>query len=282
MIRKIISLPDEDTKLLDLPMHHLGLNEVESEKLIRQGGLFRNKKRMKDPAIFLSGGEVEMYFPHKPIVEYTLNPINIRFEDEHIMLVYKEPGVPACPSPFSDFNCMTWGVEKYLKDQGLPFPVHAVHRLDKPAQGLMFFAKHKEAEKKLHAMFFQKKIRKLYLVVTEAFNPDKTRYWIKDNLEWKGKEQKSSTFIRYIGTRDGFSYLTASPLTGRPHQIRKHFAGYLKPIVGDALYGNYSAEDEMLLCAYQYRFRHPFTGERMKVEFLPAVLKDKFCGLFSR
>ena len=270
MIRKIISIRKENT--LDLKLiiaAEFSIDESGARKMVLQGGVFREKKRLKNPEAVLSGGEVEAFFPHKPIEEYTFAPELIRFEDEHILLVFKEPGVPSCPSPFSDTNCLTWGVEKYLHSKGNHYTVHAVHRLDQPAQGLIFFAKHKEAEKALHKMFLERKVKKVYCAVTQEMIDPPLRLVIKDVVDWRGKVQEARSFIKYLGSRDGMSFFAASPLTGRPHQIRKHFAKYLSPIIGDAQYGGYSSEDELLLCACRYRFRHPLTGEWMDITHVP-------------
>jgi 23S rRNA pseudouridine1911/1915/1917 synthase len=66
---------------------------------------------------------------------------------------------------------------------------------------------------------------------------------------------------------DGYSYLEASPITGRTHQIRVHFASLGHPIVGDAVYGKASKlVSRQFLHAWRLTFRHPVTGEELTFE----------------
>ena len=75
-----------------------------------------------------------------------------------------------------------------------------------------------------------------------------------------------------------FSLLEVELLTGRTHQIRVHLAHAGHPIVGDDKYGDFALNRELkqrlLLHAARLAFRHPVTGESMKLESpLPAEMK---------
>jgi 23S rRNA pseudouridine1911/1915/1917 synthase len=66
---------------------------------------------------------------------------------------------------------------------------------------------------------------------------------------------------------DGVTYLEASPITGRTHQIRVHFASTGHPIVGDVVYGKASTKvARQFLHARRLRLEHPVSGQQMEFE----------------
>jgi len=246
------------------------VTEAEAAALIHQGSVFRAKKRWKEPGPPGPGPGFEVFWPDLPVTEFTLDPARITWQDDHLLIVDKPAGVNTSPSPFSDLDCLTWGVQKFL---GPEFPIHAVHRLDRDTQGLVFFAKNKAAELALHAMFRDRAVRKVYRALTppETFpegGPPQTFYRWRDTLDWRGKVQSAATTAVFTGADgQGRGRWTVLPHTGRPHQIRRHFARYLVPLWGDRAYapGVYGADTGLGLACVAYRFRHPFTGQRVSV-----------------
>lgn len=240
----------------------------EVERLLHQGSVFRDKKRWKDPGPPGPGAEFEVFWPDLPVEEFTLDPSRVVWQDEHLLVVDKPAGVNTGPSPFSDLDCLTGGVQKLL---GPEFPIHAVHRLDRDTQGLIFFAKNKTAELALHRMFRDRAVRKVYRAVTPAdfpAPPKKTVYRWRDTLDYRGKVQTAATTALFSGSDPrGRGLWTVLPHTGRPHQIRRHFARYLAPLWGDRAYapGLYGPEAVLGLACVAYRCRHPVTGEPFEV-----------------
>lgn len=242
---------------------------AEAERLVVQGSVYHEKKRWRDAETPASGTEFEVFWPDLSVEEFTLDPGRVVWQDEHLLVVDKPAGVNSAPSPFSDIDCLTWGVQKYLASG---FAIHAVHRLDRDTQGLIFFAKHKQAELALHQMFRDRAVRKVYQAVTPAFvlsgsAPGPVYRW-SDTLDYRGKVQTASTTALRSGTDDRGRFLwTVLPHTGRPHQIRRHFARYLVPLWGDQAYapGLYAREEELGLSCVAYRFRHPLTGQKLNL-----------------
>jgi 23S rRNA-/tRNA-specific pseudouridylate synthase len=241
---------------------------AEADRLVAQGSVFRNKVRWKDTGAPGAGLDFEVFWPDLTVQEFTLDPNRVVWQDEHLLVVDKPAGVNTAPSPFSDVDCLTWGVQKLL---GGTFPIHAIHRLDRDTQGLIFFAKHKQAELALHAMFRERTVGKVY----RALTPPRDRgplasavYRWRDTLDWRGRVQTAATTALATGTDDrGRGLWTVLPHTGRPHQIRRHFARYLVPLWGDRAYapGVYGPGEELGLACVAYRCRHPMTGERLEV-----------------
>jgi len=245
------------------------VSAAEVAGLLAQGSVYRDKVRWRDPGRVAPGTTFEVFWPDLPLVEFTLDPARIVWQDEHLLVVDKPAGVNSAPSPFSDIDCLTWGVQKYL---GPEFPIHAVHRLDRDTQGLIFFAKHKQAELALHRMFRDRAVRKVYQALTPPFVPPEGAlrrvYLWRDTLDYRGTVQSAATTALWAGIdARGRGLWTVLPHTGRPHQIRRHFARYLVPLWGDRAYapGQYGPDDELGLACVAYRFHHPLTGLRLEV-----------------
>lgn len=247
-----------------------GLPQDRAETLIRQGSVFCRKVRLHDPQFRPepADGELEIFYPELPVTEFTLDPELVVFEDEHILAVDKPAGVNTAPSPFSDRDCLTWGVEKYLGGQ---WPVHAVHRLDRDTGGLVLFAKHKAAEKGLHRLFRSREILKAYQAWTDPFPLDRSHpgfpvwRW-RDQLDFRGKVQTAATTAVFRGqTVEHLFAWIVLPHTGRTHQIRRHFARYLVPLVGDRAYGRKDDRRPLGLRCALLRFVHPVTGVGLEI-----------------
>lgn len=269
---------DSGKTVLDWVMGAYGVDEATASRVILQGSVWLSGKRMKDPCHRPEGGVLLVFFPSRTFPEYTLSPDRILYEDDDMLAIDKVPGIPSCPTPFSDLNCASWGVEKYLRSRGVDHHVHAVHRLDQPVSGVLLFGKHKQAEAALARMFQDRRVKKLYLAGVERLEHPPERLLVDEPVEWKGKWKEARSFIRYYGDEEEFSFFFASPLTGRPHQLRKHFAKRLVPIVGDAQYGRWCREDRLFLACVYIRFPHPVLGKRLEIEARPnpSRLKEYF------
>lgn len=284
-MRRLTFAPEVRVPLVDQLVLRLGtlvgrtVGPDEVVRLLVQGSVFRDKKRWRDPGPPGGGPDIEVFWPDLAVTEFTLDPGRIVWQDEHLLVVDKPAGVNTAPSPFSDTDCLTWGVQKLI---GNGFPIHAVHRLDRDTRGLIFFAKNKPAELGLHAMFRDRAVRKVYQALTPAFvlpggGPPGAVYRWRDELDYRGKVQSAATTALRAGTdgRGRFVW-TVLPHTGRPHQIRRHFARYLVPLWGDRAYapGGYGPDEDLGLACVAYRCLHPVTGERLSLS-LPAEALDE-------
>lgn len=239
----------------------------EVQTLLEQGSVFREKKRWRSAGAVTGTERFEVFWPDLPIVEFRLQPRQVVWEDEHIAVIDKPAGVNSAPSPFSDRDCLTWGLQQYW---GTEDPVPAVHRLDRDTQGLILFGKTKSAQIGLHELFQQRQIRKVYWAWTVPCPDAQKWYHWRDELEFRGKVQPATTTAFFLGEdRQGRWVWGVLPHTGRTHQIRKHFARYLSPLWGERVYvnsGNTTAPDSSLgLRCVGYRFRHPITKQLVRI-----------------
>ena len=270
-----IKLKDkEKLELLSVISKKLKIKSEDSKKLIEQGSVWDNDKkvRLKDPKRIIDNELLSIYIPEFPIIKYSLLSEDIVYEDSYFICVYKKKGVNSCPSPFSDIDCIVNGVQKYFDSQSVKYTVSPINRLDSPTDGLLLFAKDKNTERYLHSIFKERKIRKLYIARTPLFEERKESYYIKDILHWKDKPQEAISYIKFLFEKNRTNYFCVYLLTGRTHQIRKHFKKYLSPIIGDSLYGNYKRDDDMQLSCYYYKFKHPATSKDVELNIYDKII----------
>ncbi len=124
--------------------------------------------------------------------------------------------------------------------------VYPVHRLDRKTSGVLIFAKSEQAHKDLQQLFANRKVEKTYLAIVRGYTPSQGQ--IEYALTEAGKTQEAITnyltqqhfeidlpFGPFQTSR--YSLVQLMPQTGRYHQLRKHMAHILHPIVGDRPHG---------------------------------------------
>jgi tRNA pseudouridine65 synthase len=143
---------------------------------------------------------------------------------------------------------------KLLRDQLGGAPLWPLHRLDKATSGVLLFARHVEAARRWRAAFEAGAVRKRYLALVRGWpaeagavdhplarDPERpstgqpqlpalTRYRRLQCLEWPFSADGRHPTSRY-------ALVEAEPLTGRRHQIRRHFKQIAHPLIGDTTHG---------------------------------------------
>ena len=237
-------------------------------------------------------------------------PLDIRYEDDHVMVIHKPPGMVVHPAPGHRDGTLVNALTHYLGREELPTlagndesRVGLVHRIDKDTSGLLLIAKTETAMTHLARQFFDHTIERTYQAVCWG-EPDPPAGTIDAHLGRDLKNrQKYRVFeepednhkhaITHYRTLEGLYYVSLLELqleTGRTHQIRVHLQSLGHPLFNDARYGGdrivkgtiYSkyrlfAERCFELCPRQalhaktIAFTHPDTGERLTFDSeLPA------------
>lgn len=205
--------------------------------------------------------------------------LKVIFEDHDLFVVHKPPGLKVHGARDQDT------LESRAIAQ-VDQPLVMLHRLDMGTTGMVMFAKNRPSAAKLTEDFAAKRIRKAYLaLVTGLWRPNWNRKesWIEagaDNrmisrpIEDMASEEsrRALTTFRLIASAENLSWIEAIPKTGRKHQIRLHCADFGCPIFGDPFYGKTGAFSDpiaqpgfLALHAYRLDFRHPQTGEAMRL-----------------
>lgn len=214
-------------------------------------------------------------------------PLDIRFEDEHLIVLSKQRGLVCHPAPghpsHTLANALVYhcGADHLGTVQGEDRP-GIVHRLDMDTTGLMLAAKSDEAQRALQDMIRLRTVDRRYLALVQGdIGPDSGMVDApiarspRDRLrmavvETPGARQAITTFTvleRFEAARgdDGYTLLECHLFTGRTHQIRVHMAYINHPVVGDPLYGRGDSGrnlglDRQFLHSWSLSLAHPFTG----------------------
>ena len=211
--------------------------------------------------------------------------LNILYEDNHIIVVVKEPGIPSQGDKTQDLDMLTI-IKKYLKEKyNKPGNVYLglVHRLDRSVGGVMVFAKTSKGASRLSQQVRDKEMRKYYIAVVkgsfEIKNGNMQDYLVKDEKNNKtfvsNKQNKKAKFseldyevIKYDKVIN-MSLVKINLKTGRHHQIRVQFSSRGHSLCGDTKYGTRSRSGQLALWAYKLEFYHPITKELLQFKFLP-------------
>lgn len=161
-----------------------------------------------------------------------------------------------------------------------------IHRLDRPASGVVLFAKNKKALAHLNDQFQQRKVEKTYLAVVRNKEIEKERTLIhylqkngRKNLSYATEEEKPNSkkaelSYRILASIDNYHLLEIKLKTGRHHQIRAQLAAIGCPIKGDVKYGfrRNNKDRSIHLHAWKLSFRHPISNVK---EELVAPIPDE-------
>lgn len=136
-----------------------------------------------------------------------------------------------------------------------------VHRLDQPTSGLLLFARHAAAQRRLSALFEQRLVRKTYrAVLWGELQQAEGLIDLPLAADWPNRPRQqvdpehgrpSQTHWWREDVREGRSRVRLQPLTGRAHQLRVHCLALGHPIVGDAIYDPARPAPRLLLHACQ-------------------------------
>jgi len=249
------------------------------KKAITKGLVFVNGERGKT-GDWLKGGEILELFKSnfKQPNRKLLIKIPIVFEDEHLAVVIKPPGIPVSGN---QHRTLENGLQGLLKLSPQPDSIKLpkpVHRLDHPTSGLIIVAKTKSAVRSFTELFAERKIDKTYLAV--CIGEVKAQ---KVSSSIRGK--KADTQFIPLSNIPSPSFGTLSlvqlkPITGRRHQLRIHLHENGTPILGDKQYfidGKILKGKGLYLFANKLQFDHPFTKKPLVFE---AETPTKFLKLF--
>jgi 23S rRNA pseudouridine1911/1915/1917 synthase len=288
---------------LALPADHAGLRiDVSLTKLLPQlsrnfirhllndGAILVNGKAVKPSAKVRGGEQVSVEIPEPEIIEaYPEDiPLNVIYEDSHIIAVNKAFGMVAHPSSGHTSGSLVNALLFHCKDlssiNGKLRP-GIVHRLDKDTTGVIVSAKNDAAHRALADQFASRTVKKEYVAICHGSPPRdqffcdgrigrhpvrRTEMTVIRNGE-EGREAHTDFVVLERFPKAGVFYVRALPRTGRTHQIRVHLAKSGYPILADPMYGKEASLPEYGLArhalhAQRITILHPGTQEKLSLE----------------
>jgi 23S rRNA pseudouridine1911/1915/1917 synthase len=212
--------------------------------------------------------------------------LEIVFEDEHLLVVDKGPGLVVHPARGHREDTLAQLLAP-LAAGGEPERAGIVHRLDRDTSGLLVVSRSQEAHRRLQAALASRKIEREYLALVEGRPPARTGTIeapigrdprIRTRMAVGGAgAREARTHFALERALSGTSLLRLRLETGRTHQIRVHLQAIGYPVAGDPEYGTPGllGLERQFLHATRLAFDHPITGERVEVSSpLPEDLEQ--------
>jgi len=209
-------------------------------------------------------------------------------EDPHFFVVEKPAKLAVHPS---DLCRDRRTLLQLVRNKGGDDHVYPVHRLDKPVSGPVLFARSPDICQQLQQQFIEGKVEKHYVAITRGWTADSG--CIDLPLKKMGNGNMQACLTEYeclsqieidkpFGAHNSvrYSFVRMTPVTGRFHQLRRHFRDISHPIIGDSTDGDsrqnkffratFHARRLMLHCCF-LSFNHPTTGHRIKTYLEPDL-----------
>lgn len=208
--------------------------------------------------------------------------LEILYQDEYISAINKPHGLLVHQSSIAR-DAEEFALQ-LLRDQ-IGQNVWPAHRLDRKTSGVLLFALDAETNKLLMTLFRENLVQKRYLAIVRGFFPDELAIDYPLRKE-NGNLQEAFTKVKLIEKFEvpfqigqhptsRYSLVEAIPETGRMHQIRKHLAHVMHPIIGDRPHGcnkqnryfkNEFQMETMLLHAAELSFKHPYSEKELSIK----------------
>jgi 23S rRNA pseudouridine1911/1915/1917 synthase len=275
------------------------LSRARIQALMADGRVSREGQPVTDGSAKAAAGDYRLEIP--PPVAAEPQPEDIAlvvlFEDEHLIVIDKPPGMAMHPAPGSETGTLVNALLHHCGDSlsgigGVARP-GIVHRIDKDTSGVVVVAKSDAAHQGLSALFQAHDIERSYIALTRGA-PSPIRGTIEGAIARSTNDRKKMALVK-TGGRHAVTHYTVTrtygpverPLaarvacrleTGRTHQIRVHLASKGAPCLGDPVYGSGSPAapvkaameaaqlSRQALHAAVLGFVHPITGAMVRCE----------------
>ena len=215
--------------------------------------------------------------------------LNIVYEDDHILLVDKRPGLAVHPHDGAEYGrTLIDHIQAYLyqKRELVPrlensFTPALCNRIDRNTGGIVIAAKTAEALRVMNQKIKDRELDKRYLAIVEGSlkqksgslkgylfkDAKKNRVFVSDKPQPGAKS--CHTDYRVLAEGKGLSLVECKLITGRTHQIRAQFAHAGHPLLGDGKYGKLNKNfDRDYQALYSYKLTFCFTSESGELAYL--------------
>ncbi|MEX2185638.1 MAG: RluA family pseudouridine synthase [Pirellulales bacterium] len=286
-------------------------SRVRMQEAISAGGATIEGRPTSRPAERLKVGQrVTIRLPDAPRTGPVAEdiPLDVLYEDEHLAVVNKPPGMVVHPAKGHWSGTMAGAIQHRfggMSTVGGPTRPGIVHRLDRDTSGVIVVARHDAAHMKLAAQFEHREVEKEYFAIVAGAprldrdlidRPIGAHPYQREKMAIRTDHptvREAQTFYEVTERFDALATVRVLPRTGRTHQIRVHLASIGCPVLCDRLYGGRAKltrgellrrldDDTVVLARQALHARriclvHPATGERM--EFVAPLPDDLSAAL---
>ena len=269
-----------------------------AQKYIRLKRIKLGGKRVERDTRLQEGDVLQLYIndeffdkPREDNAYLTVaNPkLNIVYEDDHIVLVDKRPGLAVHPHDGAEYGrTLIDHIQSYLyqKREWRPreenaFTPALCNRIDRNTGGIVIAAKTAEALRVMNQKIKDRELDKRYLAIVEGTpkhkegslkgylfkDAKKNRVFVTDIPQAGAKS--CQTNYKVLASRNGLSLVECELITGRTHQIRAQFAHAGHPLLGDGKYGKLDKRfDRNYQALYSYKLTFEFSTDAGGLEHL--------------
>ena len=246
-----------------------------AERLIRDGAVLVDGERRAKSHRLEGGEELEVALPEPARLEPSEKPLEVVYEDEHLLVIDKPAGLVVHPAPGHDEETLVNRLVGLGAAGGDPGRPGIVHRLDRDTSGLLLVARSERAYERLSSAIRERQVERRYLALVRGAPRSRTGRIDaaigRDRTDRTRRSIDTDTpreAVTWFEVRERLGERTLLEVrleTGRTHQIRVHLEAIGLPVSGDPVYG--AARDlgleRQFLHAHALAFDHPTTGERL-------------------
>lgn len=265
----------------------LGVSHGLLAALKREGGIFADGVPVTVRHILSAGENITLCVEDtESTTAPSCAPVRIVYEDALLVACDKPPYMPTHESHGHRGDALSNALAGEFARRGVPFVFRAVNRLDADTSGVLLVAKNRYAAERLGALVRERRVKKTYIAflcgIPEARSGTIDSYIrrigesiiLRASFPSGAESERAVTRYEVVETVGNIAVVRCTPLTGRTHQLRVHFASIGHPIVGDEMYGGGRELPRQALHAARLRFIHPLDGSEIEIASpLPADMR---------
>ena len=270
--------------------NELDLSRSKVQALIKENKILVNDKKVNSSYKTKEGDKIEVLsdLDFSIDIEPEDIPLDIRYEDDYLIIVNKPSGMVVHPAPGNYHHTLVNALLNKFQLSNLDHTRPGiVHRIDKDTSGLMVVAKDDKTHDLLATMIKNKEVERIYIALVDGVIMHETG--TIDAPIGRDMNNREKMMVTDINSKDAITHfrvikrykdqtlIECKLETGRTHQIRVHMAYIGYPIYNDPIYGKRKKTTEFgqFLHSKSIRFIHPITKEEIYIESdIPKEFED--------